>query len=186
MPINKYVLTYSSMTMNIDGDKTSHVIRDLKHNTEYSISLRATSKAEWGPPVSLNVQTKEYCEPGPPIIYSPSSTLLTKDSFTLKWRRPDETGGDDDITYIVQYRVEKDNKKGPWIKDTTKGLQYDFDDLDNKVQYKFEVIAENKGGKSSPGERYIQTNYPGERSLECHLVSSVFLTLFAGGFLLLL
>ena len=62
MPINKYVLTYSSMTMNIDGDKTSHVIGDLKHNTEYSISLRATSKAEWGPPVSLNVKTPEYCE----------------------------------------------------------------------------------------------------------------------------
>ena len=62
MPINKYVLTYSSMTMNIDGDETSHTIRDLKHNTKYSITLRATSKAEWGPPVSLTVETEEYCE----------------------------------------------------------------------------------------------------------------------------
>lgn len=99
--------------------------------------------------------------PGRPIIYSPSSTLLIKDSFTLKWRRPDETGGDDDITYTVRYRVEKDNKIGPWITYTTKGLEYDFSDLDNKVQYKFEVIANNKGGLSLPGERYIQTNYPG-------------------------
>jgi len=90
------------------------------------------------------------------------STLLTKDSFTLKWRRPEETGGDDDITYSVRCRVEKDNnKKGPWITDTTKGLRYDLSDLQNKVQYKFEVIAKNKGGESLPGERYIQTNFPG-------------------------
>jgi len=91
----------------------------------------------------------------------PESSLLTKDSFTLKWRRPEETGGDDDITYIVRYRVEKDNKKGPWMTDTTKGLEYDFSDLDNKVQYKFEVIAKNKGGESLAGERYFQTNFPG-------------------------
>ena len=62
MPINKYVLTYSTTTRNIDGDETVYIITDLKHNTEYSISLRATSKAEWGPPVSLNIKTQEYCE----------------------------------------------------------------------------------------------------------------------------
>jgi len=44
--------------------------------------------------------------------------------------------------------VEKDNKKGPWITDTTKGLQYDFSDLDNKVQNKFEVIAKKKEEKA--------------------------------------
>ena len=89
------------------------------------------------------------------------STLLTKDSFTLKWRRPEETGGDDDITYTARYRVEKDNKKGPWMTYTTKGLEYDFSDLDNKVQYKFEVMAKNKGGESVPGEKYIHTNFQG-------------------------
>ena len=33
-------------------------------------------------------------------------------------------------------------------------------DLDNNVQYKFEVIAKNKGGKSVPAEKYIRTNFP--------------------------
>ena len=56
--------------------------------------------------------------------------------------------------------MEKDNKTGPWITYTTKGLEFDFSELDNKVQYKFEVIAKNKGGESLPGERYIQTSYP--------------------------
>jgi len=98
---------------------------------------------------------------GRPIIYSPTSTQLIKDSFTLKWQRPEETGGDDDINYIVRYRVEKDNKKGPWMTYTTKGLEYDFSDLDNKVQFKFEVIAKTKGGESLAGERYFQTNFQG-------------------------
>ena len=62
MPINKYVLTYATMTLNIDGDETSYTIDDLEHNTEYSISLRATTRAEWGPPVSLKLKTTEYCE----------------------------------------------------------------------------------------------------------------------------
>ena len=62
MPINKYVLTYSSILLNIDGDETSYTITDLEHNTEYSVSLRATSKAEWGPPVRINIKTGEFCE----------------------------------------------------------------------------------------------------------------------------
>ena len=56
--------------------------------------------------------------------------------------------------------MEKDNKKGPWITHTTKGLEFDFTELDNKVQYKFEVKAKNKAGESLPGEKYIQTSYP--------------------------
>ena len=66
MPINKYVLTYLSQdkeqTQNIDRDETSHIITDLEHNTEYQISLRATSKAQWGPAVSMKTTTEEYCE----------------------------------------------------------------------------------------------------------------------------
>ncbi len=66
MPISKYVLTYGDKspgkTRNIDGDETSYTISDLKHNTEYSITLRATNPAEWGPTSSVEVKTKEYCK----------------------------------------------------------------------------------------------------------------------------
>ncbi|KAL9965513.1 hypothetical protein ACROYT_G029320 [Oculina patagonica] len=192
MPISKYVLTYGDKspgkTRNIDGDETSYTISDLKHNTEYSITLRATNPAEWGPTSSVEVKTKEYCAPSRPIIYEPSSTLITKDTFTLKWQRPEETGGDDDITYIVRYRIERaeDKYKGPWKTSETKGLQMEISDLDNREQYKFEVIAKNEGGLSLPDERYIQTNYPGERSSQAGLVSSAFVTISVGAILLLL
>ena len=99
--------------------------------------------------------------PGRPIIYSPSSTLLTKDSFTLKWRRPEETGGDDNITYIVRYQVVRDKNPSLWITKTiaTKELQLKVSGLVNKVTYKFEVIAKNKGGESLADERLIEPNF---------------------------
>ncbi|KAJ7333112.1 axonal fasciculation [Desmophyllum pertusum] len=123
MPINKYVLVYKSIIRNIDGDDTTYTIQDLKQNTKCNISLRATSKAEWGPRSSVETQTTTYCAPGRPIIYSPSSTLLTK--FTLKWRAPEETGDDDNITYTVRYRVETDwNYFGPWKTITTKSYRW--------------------------------------------------------------
>lgn len=67
------------------------------------------------------------------IIYLFLFILFIKDSFMLKWWCFDEIGGDDDIIYIVWYCVEKDNKKGLWIRYIMKGLEYDFSDLDNKV-----------------------------------------------------
>ena len=72
-----------------------------------------------------------------------------------------ETGGDDNITYTVRYRIERDQTPGPWKTFTTKELQMVITDLDNKVQYKFEVLAKTKGGESLPDERCIQTNFPG-------------------------
>ena len=101
--------------------------------------------------------------PGRPIIYSPLSTSLTKESFILKWRRPEETGGDDDITYTVRYSVASHTNPSPWIMKTitTKRLQVKITNLDNKVLYKFEVTAKNRGGESLADERYIQTNFPG-------------------------
>ena len=62
MPINKYVIEYEDVTRNIDGDDTQYIISGLKHNTKYSITIRATSKAEWGPTTSVEVTTTEYCK----------------------------------------------------------------------------------------------------------------------------
>ncbi|XP_078381279.1 hemicentin-2-like isoform X4 [Oculina patagonica] len=194
MPINKYALNctsvYEDITRDISGDNTSYTINGLKYNTKYSITLRATNKAEWGLTSSVEVKTTKYCAPERPVISSPSnsSTLLTTDSFTLKWRRPEETGGDDDITYTVRYSVVSAKNSSLWITKTvsTKKLQLKITRLDNKVQYKFEVTAKNKGGESSPDERFIQTNFTGEGSSQSRLVSSAFLTILVGGLSLLL
>lgn len=62
MPINKYVLTYDSVTRNIDGKKTSHTITELKQNTVHKFVIRATNKGEWGPTTMKEVKTTEYCK----------------------------------------------------------------------------------------------------------------------------
>lgn len=65
MPINKYVVNYDnekSVTRNVDGDQTSYTVDKLKQNTEYSFTLRATNRAEWGPLTSVKVKTTEYCK----------------------------------------------------------------------------------------------------------------------------
>ena len=95
--------------------------------------------------------------PGPPIIYQPKDTVLDDTSFTLKWQRPEDTGGDDNIEYIVRYRDETEaDEPGPWNAFTTKELEYDVKDLDKGKKYKFEVIAKNEGGESSPAERLFE------------------------------
>lgn len=62
MPINNYVLNYESMTRNIDENKTSNTINDLKRNTNYNITLRANNMAEWGPSSGVEIKTLEYCK----------------------------------------------------------------------------------------------------------------------------
>ena len=144
-----------------------------------STAIRAASligycyvrKSQCRPTINLRWSSPNFLlflgAPGRPIIYSPSSTMMTADSFTLKWRRPAETGGDDDITYTVRYRMEKDQNRGTWIMKTitTKQLQLKITELENNVRYKFEVTAKNKGGESLPGERYIQTNFTRGKSV---------------------
>ena len=96
--------------------------------------------------------------PGRPVIYEPQSVDIDQTSFTLKWRRPQATGGDDDIEYIVRYRDETDDDKpGPWKESTTKKLEYEIKDLEKQKKYKVEVIAKNEAGKGTPDERFFHT-----------------------------
>ena len=101
--------------------------------------------------------------PGRPIIYEPSSRNLDKSSFTLKWKRPEDTGGDSDIVYKIRYRDETDpDRPGPWNDEETSELEIDIEDLDKSKQYKFEVRATNKGGESEPAEKYYwRSSYEG-------------------------
>ena len=99
--------------------------------------------------------------PGRPIIYEPPSTNLDVSSFTLKWKRPDDDGGDANIVYKISYRDETDpDIPGPWNNEETSELEADIKDLDAKW-YKFEVRAANEGGESEPAEKYYRISRTG-------------------------
>ncbi|XP_041366543.1 twitchin-like isoform X3 [Gigantopelta aegis] len=89
---------------------------------------------------------------GPPL--RPMGPLevkdINKDSVTLKWKPPEDDGGNE----LTGYRVEKlDMKKGRWEKvaDVT-GQKCVVPKLTEGNEYKFRVIAENKNGESEPLE----------------------------------
>lgn len=186
MPITKFVLNYEDVTRNVDASETSHTVTNLARNEEYTFIIRATNEGEWGPTTTTNIKTNQYCAPGRPIIYQPKGTLIDTTSFTLKWRKPQDTGGDNEIEYIVKYRDQSEAKPGPWKEFKTKELEYQIKDLDRNKKYKFEVIAKNRGGESNPDERFYRINVkPEPRSSQSRLVASVMVT-FISAILLLL
>ena len=82
---------------------------------------------------------------------------LEETSFTLKWRRPQDDGGDKNIEYIVRYRDHTESKPGPWNEFVTKKQEHRIKNLGKDKKYKVEVMARNKGGNSSPDERFYDT-----------------------------
>ena len=99
-------------------------------------------------------------EPGRPFIYEPKGVDIEETSFTLKWRRPQDDGGDKNIQYIVRYRDETERKAGPWKEFITKKQEHSIKDLGEHKIYKVEVMARNKGGNSSPDERLYRIGKP--------------------------
>ena len=95
-------------------------------------------------------------EPGRPIIYEPKDINIGETSFTLKWHRPKDDGGDKNIEYIVRYRDETERKAGPWKQFITKKQEHKIKNLGENKKYKVEVMARNKGGNSSPDERFYR------------------------------
>lgn len=98
--------------------------------------------------------------PGRPIIYSPEGGLLEEDEFTLKWRRPEDDGGDSNIKYKLEYRVERKGSDGPWKTIETEKEEAKISQMDNQETYKFVLVAINKGGESEKVIKYYNTNYP--------------------------
>ncbi|XP_074633381.1 neural cell adhesion molecule 2-like [Acropora palmata] len=186
MPITKFVLDYRGLMRNIDALETSYTVTELDRNKKYSFDIRATNKGAWGPKTTTTVTTKKYCEPGRPIIYEPKDMDLEETSFTLKWRRPQDDGGDKNIEYIVRYRDETESKPGPWKEFVTKKQEHRIKNLGKDKKYKVEVMARNKGGNSSPDERFYRTTkITIAASSQSRLVASVLVTFMVGIFHLL-
>lgn len=95
---------------------------------------------------------------GPPsgkINITNRYTVLNTTSFTLTWTGPANNGGDPNTHYVIEYsKMDKDGKYVHWttIKDVS-GNARNITGLDEGSKYKFHVIAENKRGRSEPGEK---------------------------------
>ena len=82
------------------------------------------------------------------------ATETQRDSATLSWQPPQDDGGTDILSYILERREQG---RSMWIKvgkmDAVEGtLQYCVKDLQEGKEYYFRVSAENEVGISEPLE----------------------------------
>lgn len=94
----------------------------------------------------------------------PLSEILDDTKFTLKWRKPEENGGDSKIRYKVRYTtIVADGKNAEKKELETSKLEIELSGLKLGTQYTVEVVAINKGGESDPATRLYQVpNVGGE------------------------
>ena len=108
--------------------------------------------------------------PSRPVIIEPLLDVLEDTTFTLKWRRPEEDGGDADISYKVRYASVATSDESTEKKELkTSSQEIEVRDLELSTQYLVEVFAINAGGESDPATRLYQSpNIEGENFLLYH------------------
>ena len=86
-------------------------------------------------------------KPGAPEVKESSKT-----SVTLTWTAPDQDGGSEIFSYVVESRPEGAFKWKRVTEDTVPGLTYTVKGLQEGTQYDFRVSAENRAGVGPASE----------------------------------
>jgi hypothetical protein len=76
---------------------------------------------------------------------------VKKDSITISWKKPEDEGGKEILSYVVE---KKDKKTDKWerVHDFVQGTSCTIPKLKEGHEYDFRVIAENQNGQSEPLE----------------------------------
>lgn len=89
--------------------------------------------------------------PSPPQNLTPTS--VTSKSVTLQWETPLSDGGSELTGYVVEKRLATLSSSIKWTRVVTLDTyctQYCIDNLKEKSEYVFRVLAENEAGLSAP------------------------------------
>ena len=74
---------------------------------------------------------------------------VKKDCATITWKKPDDDGGKEIMSYIVE-RKDRNSDKWERVTDCVAGQSYTVTKLKEGHEYDFRVIAENQNGESEP------------------------------------
>lgn len=89
-------------------------------------------------------------KPGPPINLTPNDT--TKTTTRLTWAPPEDDGGSPVTGYYVERMAAYSTRWSKVNKKAVSDLELFIDDLEEGVEYKIRVCAENAAGVGEPCE----------------------------------
>ncbi|XP_031619546.1 titin-like isoform X3 [Contarinia nasturtii] len=137
-----------------EGNQTYIHVKKLKQKTKYIFKICARNEAGVGLPLitdePITVDDK-ITPPSPPQNLTAMS--VTSKSVTLQWEPPLSNGGSDLTGYVVEKRLATLSSSIKWTRVVTLDsycLQYCIDNLKEKSEYVFRVLAENEAGLSAP------------------------------------
>ncbi|OZC09937.1 hypothetical protein X798_03043 [Onchocerca flexuosa] len=129
---------------------TNYVVTGLNENERYKFRVRAENQYGISEPNVLNepidarYQFKVPSQPGPPTVRDMDSTWAE-----MEWEPPLD-GGSKILGYVLQYKEPGSSK---WINASSRpidGTSFRVQNLKDKGEYEFRVIAKNKAGLSKP------------------------------------
>uniref|UniRef100_A0A915Q578 non-specific serine/threonine protein kinase n=1 Tax=Setaria digitata TaxID=48799 RepID=A0A915Q578_9BILA len=129
---------------------TNYVVTGLSENERYKFRVRAENQYGISEPTELDelvvarYQFKVPSQPDPPSVRDMDSTWAK-----VEWEPPPD-GGSKILGYILQYKEPGSNK---WINADShpiKATSFRVQNLKDKGEYEFRVIAKNKAGLSKP------------------------------------
>uniref|UniRef100_A0AC34GPF1 Twitchin n=1 Tax=Panagrolaimus sp. ES5 TaxID=591445 RepID=A0AC34GPF1_9BILA len=130
---------------------TEALITGLHEGETYQFRVRAVNEAGQGAPSNgcEPVTCKPYIEP-PSAPEQPRVGNVTKNSAEVTWVRPTSDGGSPVEGYIVEKRKVGDNDWSRINAKPVRNTRLFVDNLEEKQEYEFRVIAVNKAGESDP------------------------------------
>lgn len=87
--------------------------------------------------------------PSGPFNITNTVTQLNATSFTLKWTRPPQDGGDPDLKYDIEYsKASSEGKYVHWnSRKSITGQEYNVTGLEGESRYQFKVFVFNIAGR---------------------------------------
>ncbi|CAF0846330.1 unnamed protein product [Brachionus calyciflorus] len=148
----KEIVQDDRTSFTLGAKNTKVVITNAKRSDtgKYTIKLTNSSGSD-----TASVEVCVLSAPGRPN--GPIEVKdVKKDSATITWKKPDDDGGKEIGSYIVEKRDKKTDK---WerVSDFVQGNSFTVPKLKEGHDYDFRVIAENQNGLSEPLETLSST-----------------------------
>jgi len=136
--------------------KDSHVVKGLEPGKKYKFRVKAENRLGFGEPCETNkaiLAKNPYDPPGEPR--DAEIATYDKNSVTLKWKAPNDDGGNPIQGYIIEKMPKSGRLDGNWTPVTSvpvSGTSFTVPNLAENSEWDFRVTAVNDAGPGKPSK----------------------------------